>query len=68
MVSKWLLTALVILLVTCIEIILGSIGFMLLFKVAFPIASFGLGKAVLASIATMLIVGPLNAKLSSKGD
>lgn len=58
----------VFLIVVLFEIVLGSIGWTTIMSYVFSVSDFGPKKAILASIASMLIMNPLNAKIDHRKD
>lgn len=66
--TKWWQDLIVFLIVVLFEIVLGSIGWGIIMNYVFSVSDFGSRKAILASIASMLIMSPLNIKILHKED
>lgn len=55
-----------VVLAALVYILVGSIGWFIMFTHIFPIEDFGLRKAILAAIASLLIIAPLTIKITKR--
>lgn len=66
--TKWWQDLIVFLIIVLFEIVLGSIGWGIIMNYVFSVSDFGSRKAILASIASILIMSPLNIKIGHSGN